>query len=328
LTKLLQDIGHIDIFQMHIYYGKLTSSILSVLKENNIPVVQTLHEYKLVCPVYTLERNGEVCEECMGGTVWPAIKNKCKDGSLVKSALRAAETKFSRLLGDRELVDMFISVSHFHRDKMIEGGIPSDKIVTLHNFVDTEKIVPVYGGNYGLYFGRIEELKGIKTLLDAIKICKQPLKIVGTGAALEQMKQYAVDNEILNVEFLGFKQGNELKELIEGANCVCVPSEWYENCPMTVLEAKAFGKPVIGTKIGGIPELIEHGKDGYLCDVKDSNALANYIELCSNPNDSIKLGKISRINVEEKFSKQAHYEGLMRIYSDVIEEKKHGRSNR
>jgi glycosyltransferase involved in cell wall biosynthesis len=322
LIKLLQEIGNIDIFQMHIYYGKITSSILSVLKKNNIPVIQTLHEYKLVCPVYTLERNGDVCEECLDGSVWPAIKNKCKDGSLVKSVVRAAETKFSRMLGDRDLVDKFISVSHFHRSKMIEGGIPSEKIVTLHNFVDTDRLLPIYGGDYGLYFGRIEDLKGIKTLLDAAKLCSHQIKIIGDGTSLDKMKGYVGSEDITNVSFLGFKEGQELEELIQHSSYVAVPSEWYENCPMSVLEAKAYGKPVIGTRIGGIPELIEHEEDGFLIDVKNVEQLAYYMNLCSDGDVSKALGKKARENVVNNFSKNAHYEGLMKIYKDVIQKKK------
>ena len=309
----------INLAHLHIYYGKITSSVLNVLHDKKIPIVQTLHEYKLVCPVYTLERNGEVCEKCLSSSKFNCVKYRCKDKSVIKSIARYLEFSISRLLGDIDLIDKFISVSEFHRRKMIEGGVPEEKIVTIHNFVDTDQTSPAYHcGDYALYFGRVESLKGIKTLIDAAQIANVKLFIVGTGNDLDYFKCYAEKQKVNNVKFLGFKAGDELRYLIANCRFVVIPSEWYENCPMSVLEAKAYGKPVIGSDMGGIPELINHEKDGFIFKAKDVIALSDIMSFLFKEKDITEFSINSRLDAEVRFSKKMHYDKLINVYKDVI----------
>lgn len=307
--------GNISIAHLHIYYGKLTPSILGVLKKNKIAVIQSLHEYKLACPVYTMENKSQVCHKCITGSRINCVLNKCKDDSYIKSAVMAFESFTSNLLGDKNKVDLFLSVSNFHRDIMIQAGIPSDKIKVLHNFVDTEMYSAKSShDDYFLYFGRIEKLKGINTLIKAFSNSKHKLIIAGDGNYREQLKN-SIHN-LPNVEFVGFKSGDELNSLISLSKGVIVPSEWYENCPMNILEAKSMSRPVIGTKIGGIPELINHGKDGYLFECYDHLALESYLDLVDE--NFLKLSKNARADIELRFSKQAYYKKLMSYYNSLL----------
>lgn len=307
-----------DIAHLHIYYGTLTASILEPLKRANIPIVQTLHEYKLVCPVYTLEHQGQPCNKCVTGTPLNAIVKRCKNGSLIDSTIRVAENLISRKLGDIRLVDRFISVSDFHRRKMIEGGVPEHKLATIHNFVDTDAIQESeQDSGYALYFGRIEKLKGIGTLLRAFKNVPFRLVIAGEGNSLDHFKQMAAELDLCNVEFVGFKSGDSLTRLIREARFCVVPSEWYENCPMSVLEAMAHGKPVVASDIGGIPELIRNGVDGYLFEPKSVEQLAEHCTRLADRKNARALGHNARRNAVDNFSKAAHYQKIMDVYRSV-----------
>lgn len=326
LRNLVKAYGReFDVAHLHIFYGKLTNSILDVLQENNIPVVQTLHEYKLICPVYTMERNGEACEECGGRDFWKAIKYKCKNSSFVQSAIRASEAYFSRALGDVSKIDHFIAVSDFIRDKMVVHGIESERITVIHNFVDTERFLPRSGipKDYFVYFGRVEKNKGIYTLLEAARRGGHRLIVVGTGGELEAAIRFCDDKNMKNVEFTGFRSGLELECLVKGARASIIPSEWYENCPMSVLESMAWGVPVIGTKIGGIPELVADEVDGLLVEIRDPEGLSRAMDKLSDPQKSVEYGRRARRKVEDRFAPEAHYGKLASIYDRVIRRKRY-----
>ena len=195
-----------DLAHLHIYYGKLTASILAPLKKAGIPIVQTLHEYKLICPVYTLISNGQICEACQGHRFYRALPRRCNRGSLARTALSVAESYVSRWAGALSDIDHFIAVSDFVRNKVIEHGVLPEKITKVYNFVDISGVIQnTEPGNYLLYFGRLEKIKGIFTLLDAIAPLKHvPLKLVGDGNAHAEIKAYIQEKELSHVEMLGF----------------------------------------------------------------------------------------------------------------------------
>ncbi|MEZ9923367.1 glycosyltransferase family 4 protein [Vibrio breoganii] len=315
LEYLLDEHPEIEIAHLHIYYGKITTSVLKVLKKRNIKIVQSLHEYKLVCPVYTMQRDGDVCDKCLDGSFYNCIRYRCKDNSFIKSSIVTLESYFSRYMGDVTLIDKFISVSHFHRTIMIKGGVPDSKISVLHNFVDTNVVTKTLKHKgYFLYFGRIEKLKGIDTLIEAFKQSHHRLIIVGDGSYVENMKSKI--EHLDNIEYAGFQEGDVLATTIRNCVAVIVPSEWYENCPMNVLEAKAYGKPVLGCDIGGIPELVDDGKDGYIIPVRDSEALVNKLDYLVRDYES--LASQSLDNCVINFSDTAHYNKLMAIYDSLL----------
>ena len=318
--RLLND-ANIDLAHFHIYYGKLTASILGVLKEAGIPLIQTLHEYKLTCPVYNHLSNDQICEACAGKHFWRALPKRCNRGSLARTTLSVTESYVSKMLGSVKKFDHFISVSHFLRKKMISHGIPEDQISTVHNFVDVSDITPSFSvGDYVLYFGRVHQSKGILTLVDAAAPLKNvPLYIVGDGEAMPEVQRIIEQNGCDHIHLLGFKQGDELRELILNSICTVLPSEWYENCPMSVLESYAYGKPVIGADIGGIPELIEDGIDGCLVPSGGQEALQErLLWMSEHKNEAVEMGRIGRRKMETEFNADIHYERIMKVYQQFL----------
>ncbi len=315
IRKLLGD-HHIDLAHLHIYYGKLTSSILEPLKRSGIPIVQTLHEYKLICPVYTLVSGDTICEACQSQHFFRALPRRCNQGSLPRTLLSVAEAYLSRWLGNIDKIDHFVAISDFQRRKLIEHGVPANKISTLHNFIDSSAIKPQYrAGDYLLYFGRLERLKGVFTLVEAAAHLSLPLKIVGTGKAEDELRAYAANTGLSNVEFLGFQNGERLSRLIRESLCTVVPSEWYEPFGLTVIESMAHGKSVVASRIGGITELIDPGENGYLFTPGDAEDLAACLEqLATNPQAAAAMGQAGREKVEREFGPQEHYRRLMEIY--------------
>ena len=320
IRLLLQD-TNIDLAHFHIYYGKLTASILEVLKRDGIPLIQTLHEYKLTCPVYSHLSNDQICEACEGKHFWRALPKRCNRGSLARTALSVTESYISKMLGAVKKFDHFISVSHFLREKAISHGIPEDKISTVHNFVDVSDITPNFSiGNYVLYFGRVHRSKGILTLIKAaVPLIHVPIYIVGDGEAMPEVQRIIEQNGCQHIHLLGFKQGDELRELILNSICTVLPSEWYENCPMSVLESYAYGKPVIGADIGGIPELIVDGLDGFLVPSGEQEILQERLLWMSEHKiEAAEMGRIGRYKMETEFNADIHYEKIMNVYRQFL----------
>ena len=319
IRRLLSDTD-IDLAHFHIYHGKLTASILEELKKNGIPIIQTLHDFKLTCPVSIHISKGEICEACAGKHFWRALPKRCNRGSLARTTLSVTESYVSKLLGAVKKFDHFISVSHFLRKKMISHGIPKDKISTVHNFVDISEITPNFSvGDYILYFGRVQRNKGILTLIEAIAPLKQvPLYIVGDGEAMPEVQRILEENEYDHIRLLGFKQGDELQELILNSICTVLPSEWYENCPLSILESHAYGKPVIGADIGGIPELIVDGVDGFLVPSGKQEALRDrLLWMFEHKTEAAEMGKAGHHKIGTEFNADIHYERIMNIYRRV-----------
>lgn len=318
MSRLLDE-NTVDVAHLHIYYGRLTASILKALHERAVPVVQTLHEYKLICAVYTCMRDGHTCESCHGRQFWKAAVHRCNRGSVARSLASAVESYTSKALGSHDLVDHFITVSDFQRGRILENRIcePS-RVTTVHNFVDPERLpAELSPGRYLAYFGRLERLKGIDTLLAAMRRLPQVhLKIIGDGSYRAVCE--AADRDMDNVEYAGFLSGDELFDAIRGAFATVIPSEWYENCPMSVLESLAMAKPVIGTAIGGIPELISDQEDGFVVPAGDAAALAEAIgRLAGDKSLAREFGAAGRRKIETRFSPAAHVSRIRRVYGQL-----------
>ena len=320
MRRLLAD-EQPDLAHLHIYYGQLTGSILKPLTAAGVPIVQTLHDFKLVCPVYSLLSHGQICEACQGKHFWRAVTRRCNRGSLARSALSAAETYVTHWLGAVDRIDHFITVSDFQRRKCIELGVPAEKMTTVHNFADSTQFEPAdRPGDYLLYFGRIEQLKGIYTLLEAAaQTPSVPLWIVGTGDAEQHVAELIRQRQLDHVRMLGFKSGSELHNLIRHSVATLLPSEGYDNCPMSVLESLALARPVIGSQIGGIPELIRDGNDGYLVPPGDAEALADRMQtLFDDPHEAATMGLAGRHKIETEFNPQLHYRRVLDVYRRVL----------
>lgn len=312
-----------DIVHLHNYAHQISPSILHVFKKYNIPVVMTMHDYKLVCPVYSLLSNGKVCEECKEGKYYRCIVNKCTKSSYSKSILNSIEMYLHhKILHIYNLIDIFISPSQFLKEKVEEMGFKR-KIIHLPNFINIKEYMPKYDWeeNSIVYFGRLSKEKGLFTLIEAMKeLSDITLKIIGEGTIRESLELEVRSSELKNVKFLGYKSGEELKEEIRKSMFVVLPSECYENNPKSIIEAFAVGKPAIGAKIGGIPELIKEGLTGFTFDPGKSTDLQSKVEnLLSNPGQIIQMGKNARKFLEEELASEKHYQKLLEVYLKAIE---------
>lgn len=306
-----------DIAHLNNISHQISPSIIDSLRKSGIPIVMSLRDYKLTCPVYTLLRDGKLCEECSGGRFYKVLANRCTKGSVSKSAVNMTEMYLHhKLMHVYEKIDEFISPSRFLLEKTLEMGFKGS-INHLPNFIPVSEYTPSFSieGNSIVYLGRLSEEKGVATLIESVRDLDVTLKIIGDGPLMPRLHEQIRARGQKNVVFLGFKTGKELKDEISSSLFTVIPSEWYENNPRSVLESFALGKPVIGARIGGIPELVKDGKTGLLFTPASSEDLkAKISALLQKKPAIISLGKNARQFVEEEFNPEIHYSGLMRIY--------------
>jgi glycosyltransferase involved in cell wall biosynthesis len=312
LNKLKPDIVHLS----NIYH-QISPSILSVFKKYKIPVVMTMHDYKLVCPAYVMLAGGKPCEMCRDGRYYWCFLKKCVKDSYAKSLVNTFEMYLHhKICNIYDFIDAFISPSRFLKEKVKEIGFKRE-IIHLPNFINVGEYIPEYGfyENAICYVGRLSGEKGLFTLIRAVKGIDITLKIIGTGPIEEDLKKRATREKIDNVKFLGYMTGEDLKNGIRSSMAVVLPSEWYESNPRSVLEAFALGKSVIGARIGGIPELVIDGETGLTFEPGNAEDLKNRIDyLIKKPDLVIEMGKNARKFVEENFNPEKHYQELMKIY--------------
>lgn len=311
-----------EIVHAHNIYGRLSVSVLDELQKEDVPVVLTMHDLKLLCPSYLMLNHGAVCERCKSGRFHHAILTKCHKDSYAASAVYALESWINLTFRKYDSITFLIAPSQFLRGKMIEYGWSPERIVHVPNFIDMSHIPTSWGiGGYNLYFGRLSREKGVKTLLKvyaALQTCI-PLVVMGDGPEREELEKMAADLS-LPVRFTGYLSGQTLHDAIAGARSVILPSECYENAPLSILEAFAHGKPVIGARIGGIPEMIEDGINGLLFESGNIQELRAKLLLMAGMNDQriMEMGKAAREKVEKEYSPAAHYERLMEVYSRAM----------
>ncbi|MDP3970222.1 MAG: glycosyltransferase [bacterium] len=317
LDKLLAEFKP-DIAHIHNIYHQISPSILKTLKKHNIPVIQTLHDYKLLAPNYNLLANGEIDESSKGHRYYNVVLKKGVKDSYSASFLAMVEMYTHKFFQVYEKnVDCFISPSQFLKDKVSEWGIKVKRMEVLPNFVNVSKIIPQYNNDgYFLYMGGLYKEKGVDLIIDIIdKIGYSiPLRIAGSGPEEATLKQLAKNK---SVEFVGFLNKQELTQQISGAVAIIVPSRWYENYPFSVIEAFAHGKPVIAANIGGLPEQVIPGKTGALFEPNNSEDLQRVLtELLQKSETLPELGKTAREWVEQELSPEKHYARLYEIYSE------------
>ena len=319
LRTLLQE-AKPDLAHLNLYYGKLTPSILGPLRSLNIPIVQTMHDYKPVCPVFTLVSGDSICQACQGHAFWKAAAKSCNRGSRVRSIGSAVESYVSRVLGDVRHVDRFLPVSQFVAEKLIELGLPREKVTTVPIFVDTSGIEPASSdGDIVLFVGRIERIKGIFTLFEAVRSLPD-LQVVfaGTGNDQAELAHRIESSRATHVRLAGFQTGTALEDLYRRAMFTVVPSEWYEPFGTVILESYARGRPVVGTRIGGIPETVHEGVDGLLIPAGEPEALRAAIEdLAGDPRKRRMMGEAGRRKTETTFGSEAHYRSLRAVYEEL-----------
>ena len=312
-TRILKDFRP-DIVHLQNIHSYLSPVIAEIAKTHGCKVVWTLHDYKLICPAYTCLRNEEVCELCFKDKKH-VVKTKCMKGSLAASVIGYLEAKKWNKERLQQSTDKFVCPSSFMKKKMAQGGFDEDKMTVLCNFVDPVKLERfataqlVKRDDYYCYVGRLSHEKGVSTLLKAASQLPYKLKVAGDGPIGSELREKYAHNS--NIEFLGHCNAEEVSRLISSARFSVIPSEWYENNPLSVIESLCGGTPVVGADMGGIPELISENS-GIIFRSGDENSLHNAIAKAWDTewnNAEIKENSLSR------FSPSAHYEELVKIYN-------------
>lgn len=313
-----------DLVHIHGFIHETSTSILPALKAARLPVIQTLHDYKIACPNTTFVSDDRICEACKGGRFYNMTRYRCKRGSLSASLLASAEMYFHQVFRLYEPnIDLFISPSQFLADKMAEHGVRKP-IIAIPNFINPGNFTAVYEPeNHFVFAGRLVRVKGVLTLLEAMRHINSDavLKIAGAGELEGEMRQFVETHNLTNVQFMGHLATDELARLVQTALFTVSPSEWYENYSMTVIESLACGTPVIGSRIGGIPEQVRDGWNGYLFEPGNAVELAAKMQaLLDDRERGIEMGRNGRSQVEALNGPETHYDQTMRVYERVLRE--------
>jgi glycosyltransferase involved in cell wall biosynthesis len=322
ITRLIESFKP-DIAHFHNIHDHLTTSIVYPFYKRGIPIVWTLHDYRQVCPNSSFLSGGNICERCLPNRFYNVFFHRCKKGSLAASFVAMLSIYFERITRVPDRVSHFITPSSFLKAKLVEGGFDPKKITTIPNFVDLSSYTPsLEERDYFVYFGRLSYEKGVDILITAAsKVKSGNLLIVGEGPDEERLKKLAERLGADNVSFTGYKTGDELKEIIARSQFVVLPSRWYENLPFSIMEAFALAKAVVATDIGGIPEMVEDGVNGYLFPLEDAGVLTARLEkLLLEPVLRREMGQRGREKAESLYNSRRHYEKMMEIYKMALEE--------
>jgi glycosyltransferase involved in cell wall biosynthesis len=309
-----------QVAHVHNVYHHLSPSMLPLLKARGIPVVMTVHDLKLACPAYTMMRDGRPCESCRGGRLYNVAVHRCIKGSLALSSLIMVEAALHRALGlYQNNVDRFVVPSRFLLERLVHWGFDRDRLVHIPNFVDIERFTPGSGaGRRFLYCGRLEALKGVETLVRAAAIAGQPVTLVGSGPDEARLRALVAQSGA-DVHFAGYLTKQALVTAVQDARAVVIPSECHENAPLALLEAYAAGRPVIGSRIAGIPELVRENETGLLFAPGDADALAAALsQLAQFPDGRVRaMGAAGRDWVERDFNAALYVGRLLSLYDSL-----------
>ena len=316
-----------DVIHVNNFQRQLSSSIIRAANDSNVPVVFTAHDVQAICPAITMMDNNKcVCELCMHGKYYNCIKKSCNKGSKAKSIIGAIEGyyyRYKKIYTDK--IKYIITPSEFYRTKFIDDGINPNKIEAIHNFIiASDYDVETEIGDYALYFGRLSKEKGINNLIEAFKKCKTgKLYIAGDGPEKENIEKFIKDNNLSKkVKLLGFLNKEQVTEYVRKARFIVVPSIWYENCPYSVMETLAIGKPVIGADIAGIPELVINNENGFVYKYDDIYELSEKMDnLFKNDKLVNKFSKNAK-ELSKKYDKEEYYKKINKIYQKVIKDVK------
>jgi glycosyltransferase involved in cell wall biosynthesis len=301
--KLLNDFKP-DVVHLNNIHTQISPLIAEIAHNKGIKIVWTLHDYKLLCPAYLcLNGKGKICEKCFDGDKSHCTKNRCIKNKWLHSFIAQKEAEKWNRERFEKCTDTFICPSNFMRQKMLQGGFNENKLHVMHNFVDINSLNtprPALGeGNYYLYVGRISKEKGVSKLCSVASKLPYKLKVVGSGPLEKELRE-----KYKQIEFLGSKKHDEVLEIMANARFTVVPSEYYENNPLSVMESLCLGVPVLGANIGGIPELADN-----LFESGDEDDLKIKIECMMNSEC-----KFDNLQFAKNFGKESYLERLREVY--------------
>ncbi len=300
---------------VHNSFPLVSPSVYWVAAQHGLPLVQTLHNFRLICPQAMLLRDGKVCEDCVGHVPWRAVQHACYRGSTAQSLVAAGVLQSHRLLGTwQHKVTRYIALNDFCRERFIAGGLPAERIHVKPNFIDLPPAAPQPRSGF-LFVGRLSAEKGLKTLVEAMRqthsACR--LSVIGSGPEAGQFEGQA------RIEYLGQQPRNQVIEAMRSATAVVVPSIWYEAFPLVIVEAQACGTPVICSRIGAMPSLVTHGETGLHFTPGDATYLAETLNWAQfNPEAMATMAQQARAHYEQHLTSASNYRQLRSIYDGAI----------
>lgn len=311
-----------DLVHVHNTFIMVSPSIYSACRDQGVPVVQTLQNYRLMCPGALFFRDGKVCEECVEHSLWRGIRHGCYRDSPVQTAGVALMLAWHRQLKTyHELVDCSVAATEFSRGKFVAAGFDADKIVVKPNFVDRDPGPRERAGDYAVFAGRLSPEKGVATLLEAWEQVRPdiPLKIVGDGPLRANLEAQAKERGLRGITFCGRLSRDETIATVKGARFQITPSVWYEGFPMVIVEAFACGVPVLASRLGGMQEIVADGGTGLHFNPGDPQDLASKVEWAWNhPAELTEMGRAARRKYETDYTAEKNYSLLMQIYEQTM----------
>ncbi len=311
----------VEVAHFHNTFPLVSPSAYYAAKAQHVPVVQTLHNYRLLCPGAVFHREGRVCEDCLGQRIpWHAVQHGCYRGSVAQSAGLVAMLSLHRLTGTwQKAVTLYVALTDFARSKFIEGGLPQEKIQVKPNFMATDPGAGDGEGRFALFVGRLTRDKGVEVLLNAWWTLSPsvPLKIVGDGPLQDLVRQRA--ESMSDVEVLGQQSCEAVLRLMKAATVLIVPSLWYEGFPMTVVEAYACGLPVIASNLGSLASIVRDKCTGHLFRPGDAADLAACVQrTVSSAAETLAMRRNARAAFEERYNPQMGYKALIEVYETAL----------
>jgi glycosyltransferase involved in cell wall biosynthesis len=310
-----------DIVHVHNDFPMISPAAYHAAKDEHIPVIKTLHNYRMMCPSATLFRDGHVCEDCVGKQApWPGVIHGCYRGSRLATAAAAAMLVTHHLKGTwTDTVDAYIALTDFARDKFVEGNFPAGKIFVKPNYLQTDPGIGDGKGGYALFVGRLAPEKGVRTLLSAWRHIGNtlPLQIAGNGPESAEVEQAASETE--GVQWLKWLPRAEILQRMKDAAVLILPSEWYEGFPMIIAEAFAVGLPVIASDLGSMSAIVDHHRTGVHFEAGNADALVASVKWYqANPAEAQSMRTQARQEYERKYTADVNYTQLMGIYETVL----------
>ncbi|QDT35898.1 glycosyltransferase family 4 protein [Stratiformator vulcanicus] len=309
----------VDVMHCANTFPLISPSIYSAARSAGAAVVQTLHNYRLICPAAQLVRDGQSCSKCVGKTfAWPAIRHACYRGSKAATAVTALSNAVRRMPSNQNDVDQYIALSEAARTELIAGGLPKTRIVVKPNFVDPDPGIRPGKGNYFVFVGRLSPEKGVETLLSTWRDLSSgfQLKIVGDGP-LASLVQASAD-ERSHIKWLGRRSPDEVFDIVGNARASIVPSTWKEPFGRTVIESFATGTPVIGSDLGALPEIITPEHNGLIVKAGDTDALRHAVQKIDAAGDFAAMRRNSRDTFENLYTAEANYPQLIDVYERAV----------
>lgn len=318
-VKILIDENDIDVVHVHNTLPLISPSIYYAARSKKVPVVQTIHNFRLLCPGATFTRNGEICEDCLSKGLVQSLKHRCYRNSLFQTFVMYIMLKFHRIIGTYNKIN-YITLTEFNKNKLLHIVKDESKIYVKPNFVEKREKREKVLEDYFVYIGRLDDIKGINFLVKVWKEIdlKIDLYVIGTGPEEEKIRQFIEVNNIKNIKLIGFKKREDAFKIIEKSRAIIVPSKWYEGFPMTIVESFSLGVPVLGSRLGNIESIIDDTINGLLFEKDNKENLKQVIERTFYDiqlNED--LGKNAYKTFVENYTDKKNYKNLEIIYNGL-----------